>query len=145
MVFEADIPVHMRPRGCAATMMVLLTTESQSNQGGALGSKPSSNSSSSNTLQVPDVSYQADCFDEPRRRSLSSLQEQKLVYRRQQDRRASAPPVRRASYCVWGQAWDLRNLLSMKRKFSATSSDYQVRQHLQKTQKKNKTETPFSP
>ena len=81
--------------------------------------------SSNNTLQVPDVSYQAESYEEPRRRSLSSLQEEKETCRRQ-DRRASAPPVRRAS-CVWGDIWDLRNLLSMKRKFSASSSDCQVR------------------
>ena len=32
LVFEADIPAHMRRGDCAATMMVVLT-ESQSNQG----------------------------------------------------------------------------------------------------------------
>ena len=53
------------------------------------------------------------------------MQEEKETCRRQ-DRQASAPPVRRAS-CVWGDIWDLRNLLSMKRKFSASSSDCQVR------------------
>ena len=128
LVFEADIPAHMR-RGCAATMMVVLT-ESQSSisQVSVDNSKQSeSQSSSSNTLQVPDCAYQAECFDEPRRRSLSSLQTEETTFRNTwQDRRASAPPVRRAS-CVWGQIWDLRVLLSRKRKFSASSSDYQVR------------------
>ena len=129
LVFEADIPAHMR-RGCAATMMVVLT-ESQSStisQVSVEDSKQSeSQSSSSNTLQVPDYAYQAECFDEPRRRSLSSLQTEETTFRNsRQDRRASAPPVRRAS-CVWGQIWDLRDLLSRKRKFSASSSDYQVR------------------
>ena len=128
LVFEADIPAHMR-RGCAATMMVVLT-ESQSSisQVSVDDSKQSeSQSSSSNTLQVPDCAYQAECFDEPRRRSLSSLQTEETTFRNsRQDRRASAPPVRRAS-CVWGQIWDLRDLLSRKRKFSASSSDYQVR------------------
>ena len=128
LVFEADIPAHMR-RGCATTMMVVLT-ESQSSisQVSVEDSKQSeSQSSSSNTLQVPDYAYQAECFDEPRRRSLSSLQTEETTFRNsRQDRRASAPPVRRAS-CVWGQIWDLRDLLSRKRKFSASSSDYQVR------------------
>ena len=64
------------------------------------------------------------CFDEHSRRSLSSLQTEETTFRKsRQDRRASAPPVRRAS-CVWGHIWDLRDLLSRKRKFS---SDYQVR------------------
>ena len=128
LVFEADIPAHMR-RGCAATMMVVLT-ESQSSisQVSVEDSKKSeSQSSSSNTLQVPDFAYQAECFDEPRRRSLSSLQTEETTFRNsRQDRRASAPPVRRAS-CVWGQIWDLRDLLSRNCKFSASSSDYQVR------------------
>ena len=135
LVFEADIPAHMR-RGCAATMMVVLT-ESQSSisQVSVEDSKKSeSQSSSSNTLQVPDFAYQAECFDEPRRRSLSSLQTEETTFRNsRQDRRASAPPVRRASCVwgkptlVWGQIWDLRDLLSRKVKFSASSSDYQVR------------------
>ena len=131
LVFEADIPAHMR-RGCAATMMVVLTESSMESRSSISqvssvddDSKQSeSQSSSSNTLQVPDCAYQTDCFNEPRRRSLSSLQTEKT--NSWQDRRASAPPVRRAS-CVWGQIWDLRSLLSKKRKFSASSSDYQVR------------------
>ena len=128
LVFETDIPAHMR-RGCAATMMVVLTESQSSISQVSVGdSKQSlslkSQSSSSNTLQVPDCAYQAECFDEPRRRSLSSLQTEETTFRNsRQDRRASAPPVRRAS-CVWGQIWDLRDLLSRKRKFS---SDYQVR------------------
>ena len=63
LVFEADIPAHMR-RGCAATMMVVLT-ESQSsiNQVSVDDSKQSeSQSSSNNTLQVPDCAYQGKEF-----------------------------------------------------------------------------------
>ena len=140
LVLEADIPLHIRRcDNSSHTMTFVLTqsqccqkhTDSSTNELSESSSK-TSNSSSSNTLQVPSDFSSTERLD-MRRRSLNSLLQENrhgssssgIYYHTY--RRSSAPPNRRAS-CGWGPVWELRKQFARrKRRLSSVSSDdYQV-------------------
>ena len=140
LVLEADIPLHIRRcDNSSHTMTFVLTqsqccqkhTDSSTNELSESSSK-TSNSSSSNTLQVPSDFSSTERLD-MRRRSLNSLLQENrhgssssgIYYHTY--RRSSAPPNRRAS-CGWGPVWELRKQFARRnrRLSSVSSDDYQV-------------------
>lgn len=126
-LLAADVP-DSGGRGRTTMMVVVTDSISNLNDSSSFDSAGtcSSKSSSSHTLQVPDL----DNLFDLRRRSLSSLSENYSGLT--SIRRSSAPPssvgasVRRAS-CGWGPIWELRKqFLPHKRRLSASSGEHQV-------------------
>lgn len=129
-VLAADVP-DTGGRGGRTTMMVVLT-ESVSNLNDSTSfdsaysgiTESSSKSSSSHTLQVPEL---MDNLLDLRRRSLSSLSENYHSGLTTIRRSSAPPPVARRASCGWGPIWELRKqFLPHKRRLSASSGEHQV-------------------
>lgn len=138
LVLEADIPLHIRRCDNSSHTMTFVLTQSQccqkhteeSTNELSESSSKTSNSSSSNTLQVPSDFSSTERLD-MRRRSLNSLLQENRNGSRCSSgiyyhtyRRSSAPPNRRAS-CGWGPVWELRKQFA-RRNRRLSSDDYQV-------------------
>lgn len=105
VVFEADIPSHMRRGSVHMTVVLTSLAGDDVTTSAPVTSRSSSNASITgcNTLQVPDVMFSNSALMD-RRRSLSCLQDKSNTCL--QDRRSSTP-FRRAS-CGWSPILELR-------------------------------------